>query len=392
MLTITQNPRETAFVQNPYAVYRAWRDEPFVWWEHYQMPVSARYDVVNALLRDRRFGREAPAGCQPKRPAHLKPFYDFESHSMLEREPPTHTRLRGLVSRAFTPRRIEGLEKEIHTLVNHLIDAFPTGSFDLVPALAEQIPAIVIARMIGVPESMTPQLLSWSHDMVAMYQARRDRLIEDRAVSATLAFSAYIRDLAEKRRKTPGQDLLSALLSAEKNGETLTTDELITTTILLLNAGHEATTHAISNGIKTLLEHNAWNALSSSTPHTAVEETLRFDPPLHMFTRTALVDVEVFNRRFAPGEQVGFLIAAANRDPTRWENPDYFDPTRPALTHVSFGAGLHFCIGAPLARLEIRTALSVLKTRCPHLRLTATPRYADRYHFHGLENLYVRVD
>ena len=272
--------------------------------------------------------------------------------AMLEREPPTHTRLRGLVSRAFTPRRIEGLEKEIHTLVNHLIDAFPTGSFDLVPALAEQIPAIVIARMIGVPESMTPQLLSWSHDMVAMYQARRDRLIEDRAVSATLAFSAYIRDLAEKRRKTPGQDLLSALLSAEKNGETLTTDELITTTILLLNAGHEATTHAISNGIKTLLEHDAWNALSSLTPHAAVGETLRFDPPLHMFTRTALVDVEVFNRRFAPGEQVGLLIAAANRDPTRWENPDYFDPTRPALTHVSFGAGLHFCIGAPLARLE----------------------------------------
>ncbi len=391
MQTVHQNPCDSAFVQDPYATYRQWRHAPLLWWAEYGMPVSARFEVVNTLLRDKRFGREAPSGCAPERPAHLQPFYDFESRSMLEREPPTHTRLRSLVLRAFTSRRIEALEGEVLSLAHQLIDAFPDGPFDLLPALAERVPVVVIARMIGVPESMAPQLLQWSHDMVGMYQAKRDRAMEDRAVAATLAFSAYIRELAEARRSAPGHDLISELLAAEADGEKLSMDELITTVILLLNAGHEATVHAIGNGIKTLLEHGAWSALNADTLDGMLEETLRFDPPLHLFTRYAIEDVEVFGHPFKRGEQVGLLLGAANRDPDVWPDPDRFDPSRPVRNNASFGAGLHFCIGAPLARLELRAVFTALRERCPGLRLEGPAPYADRYHFHGLERLWVSV-
>ncbi len=391
MQTVHQHPCDSAFVQDPYTTYRQWRHEPLLWWADYGMPVSARFEVVNTLLRDRRFGREAPSGCAPERPDHLKPFYDFESRSMLEREPPTHTRLRAMVLRAFTSRRIEALEGEVLSLAHQLIDGFPDGLFDLLPALAERVPVIVIARMIGVPESMAPQLLAWSHDMVGMYQARRDRAMEDRAVAATLAFSDYIRGLAEARRSAPGHDLISELLAAEADGEKLSMDELITTVILLLNAGHEATVHAIGNGVKTLLEHGAWPKLNADTLDGMVEETLRFDPPLHLFTRYAMEDVEVFGHRFARGEQVGLLLGAANRDPAVWPDPDRFDPSRSVRNHASFGAGLHFCIGAPLARLELRAVFTALRERCPGLQLAEPARYADRYHFHGLERLWVRA-
>jgi len=384
-----QSPVAADFVQNPYPFYDQVRPTgPFFDWADYRHLCSASYEVVSALLRDRRFGRELPAGLPSNIPPHLKAFYDFESHSMLEREPPTHTRLRGLVVRAFTSRQIAALAPGMETLCHQLIDALPAGEFDLLSHYAETIPVIVIARLLGVPEDMAPQLLRWSHDMVAMYQAGRTRQIEDDAVAATLAFSDYIRGLISARRKTPGDDLLSSLIAARDSGDKLSEDELISTAILLLNAGHEATVHAIGNGVKTLLETQHQGDISEAV----IEETLRFDPPLHMFTRFAMEDVEVFGQRFAKGQVIGLLLAGANRDPAKYQNPHQFDPARGGIGNTSFGAGLHFCVGAPLARLEMGYALPILFDRLPKLRLAAPAIFANRYHFHGLERLMLRAD
>ncbi len=387
MLHLTQSATDPAFVQDPYPFYaRARAGGDLVWWEEYNMVMATSLAAVNALLRDRRFGREPVT---PRAfPDHLASFYAVEAHSMLELEAPRHTRLRSLVLRAFTSRRIAGLQPEIATLAHELIDAFPAGDFDLLPAFATRIPVIIIARLLGVPEAMADDLLAWSNAMVSMYQARRTRVIEDQAVAATEAFVAFMRRYVEDRRQDPRDDLITQLIAAEEGGEKLSTDELITTCILLLNAGHEATVHAMANGVKTLLEHDL--RPGADIIETASEETLRLDPPLHMFTRYAYEDIDLFGHSFKRGDEMGLLLASANRDPAGWDKPDQFDPMRPIKPNTSFGAGAHFCVGAPLARLELNTALPILFDRCPTLALAEAPQYADVYHFHGLKRLMVR--
>ena len=386
MKPLAQSPTDPAFVQNPYPFYEVARTAgPFFHWTDYDLTCTGNAAACNAIFRDRRMGRESPVPLNI--PAHLKPFYAVEAHSMLELEPPRHTRLRGLVLRAFTSRRINALQPEIAALSHQLIDAFPSGAFDLLPHFATKLPVIIIARLLGVPEEMSDDLLRWSNAMVGMYMAGRDRATEDRAVAATQAFVAFLRSYIEARRQTPADDLITHLIAAEAEGDRLTTDELITTCILLLNAGHEATVHTIGNGVKTLLETATQSALSD--PEPAVEEILRFDPALHMFTRWADADVEVMGHTFHRGDKVALLLAAANRDPGAWDDPATFDPTRTAKAHVTFGGGLHFCVGAPLARLELQTALPILFQRLPNLRLTEPPEYADVYHFHGLKRLMV---
>ncbi|MDF0601468.1 cytochrome P450 [Psychromarinibacter sp. C21-152] len=389
MPRLSQSPTAPAFVQDPYPFYDRMRAMgPLVWWEDYAMPCAAGAAEVNALLRDRRLGREVPAETAPDIPDRLRPFYDIEAHSMLELEPPRHTRLRSLVLRAFTSRRIAGMAPEIETLCHRLVDALPAGEVDLLPAYCTQVPVIVIARLLGVPDSMAPELLSWSNAMVAMYQARRDRAVEDAACAAAAEFSDFMRGYVAERRSRPADDLITHLIAAEEDGERLTTDELITTCILLLNAGHEATVHAMGNGVKALLDHGTPpDRLASDTVEATVEEILRYDPPLQMFTRYAYDDLDLFGHRLTRGDQVALLLGAANRDPAVWPDPARFDPARPVKSNVAFGAGLHFCVGAPLARLELQVALRVLFDRLPGLRLAAPPRYADLYHFHGLSAL-----
>ncbi len=383
--TLSQSPVEPAFVHDPYPFY-ARAGAGFFRWEDYGLVCTGEAAVVNAIFRDRRFGREAPV---PQEVApHLAPFYAMEAHSMLELEPPRHSRLRGLVLRAFTSRRIAAMEGEIDALCDSLIDRFPGGAFDLLPAFAREVPVIVIARLLGVPESMAPDLLAWSNAMVGMYQARRTRADEDRAVAASLAFGDFLRGYIADRRRQPGDDLLTHLIAAEEDGARLSTDELVSTCILLLNAGHEATVHTIGNGVRAVLDHGAQGALLAD-PARAVEEILRWDPPLHMFTRWCVAEAEVGGHRFRRGDQVGLLLAAANRDPAVWDRPEVFDPSREPRAHVSFGAGIHFCVGAPLARLELQVAMAVLFRRRPGLRMVQAPRYADAYHFHGLERLVV---
>jgi len=391
MISLSQSPTDPAFVQNPYPFYeRARAKGPFFHWQDYGLPCTGDASVVGAIFRDRRFGREAPAEHAPAIPAHLAPFYAVEAHSMLELEPPRHTRLRALVLRAFTSRRIAALGPEIAALSHHLIDALPPGEFDLLRQFGTQLPVIIIARLLGVPETMCDDLLRWSNAMVGMYIANRTPEAESRAIAATEAFTDFLRGYIDDRRARPADDLITHLIAASDDGDRLTTDELISTCILLLNAGHEATVHTIGNGVKTLLETaTPPAALSPEAVPQTVEEILRHDPALHMFTRWVYADVTLAGHSFRRGDRVALLLAAANRDPAVWPDPARFDPARPVRPHTSFGAGLHFCVGAPLARLELQIALPILFQRLPNLRLAAAPDYADVYHFHGLKHLSV---
>ncbi len=387
MLSLSTSPRDPDFVQDPYPFYdRARSLGPLFLWEDYGFPCAAGHDTVRTLLRDRRFGRELPPDLKPARPRHLADFYALDDRSMLDREPPIHTRLRGLVLRAFTSRRIAGLGPEIATLAHGLIDRIDPKEFDLLPVFAERLPVVVIARLLGVPEAMTDQLLAWSHAMVAMYQARRDRGVEEAANTAARDFAAFLRGHLAGRRHRPGDNLITALIAAEAEGEWLDTEEVIATCALLLNAGHEATVHTIGNGVAAILASGADPArLFADAAATAatVEEVLRFDPPLHLFTRFALADTEAFGHRFRRGDTVGCLLAAAGRDPARSPDPHRFAPGSGGA-HLAFGAGIHFCVGAPLARSELAIALPILFARLPGLGLASPPVFADRYHFRGL--------
>ena len=391
MEQIAQSPTEDSFVQDPYSFYeRARAIDDIVWWKDYELPVAVSHAAVSAVLRDRRMGREIPPEQRTDPAPHVAPFDQIEAHSMLELEPPRHTRLRGLVLRAFTSRRIQGLAPEISKIAEDLIGGFPDGPFDLLPHFAQHLPVIVIARLLGVPESMSGQLLTWSNAMVSMYQARRTRAIEERAGQAAREFSDFLRVYIEERRSRPADDLITHLIAAREDGAKLSTDELISTAILLLNAGHEATVHTIGNGVRTiLLTEMDLRALQPAFVEATVEEVLRYDPPLHLFTRHVYEPVEMFGHSFRRGDEIGVLLAAANRDPGIWEDAGRFDPTRPPKTHMSFGAGIHFCLGAPLARLELQIALPLLFANCPGLHLTEPPRYGSIYHFHGQERLMV---
>jgi cytochrome P450 len=389
MEMLLQSPKDPAFVQDPYPFYETVRSKgPFFHWADYDLVCTGNAAAVNAIFRDRRFGREAPV--PPDIPPHLAPFYAVEAHSMLELEPPRHTRLRSLVLRAFTSRRISALRPEIAALSHELIDQFPSGPFDLLQLFGQPLPVIIIARLLGVPETLAPELLRWSNAMVGMYQAHRTPEMETAAITATKAFVAFLAGYISERRLQPADDLITHLIAAESDGERLSTEELISTCILLLNAGHEATVHTIGNAVKTLLETKTpVTALAAEQIEATVEEVLRHDPALHMFTRWAYEDVEVMSHLFRRGDRVGLLLAAANRDPGVWDAPGQFQPDRPIRPHASFGAGLHFCVGAPLARLELQTALPILFARHPSLTLTEPPSYADLYHFHGLQRLMV---
>lgn len=385
MQRLTQSPTDPDFVQNPYPFFdRARAGGDLFFWEDYGVPCAVSHRAVSALLKDRRLGREIPVDFREPIPDHLTPFYDVEAHSMLELEPPVHTRLRSQVLRAFTSRRIAGFGPEIAELADSLIDRFPSEPFDLLTQFAQPIPVIIICRLLGVPEDRADDLLRWSNAMVAMYQARRTREIEDAAVAATLEFKAFLTGYIDEKRQRPADDLISELIKAEESGEKLSTDELITTCILLLNAGHEATVHTLGNGVKALIE----NGITDIDAKT-VEEIMRFDPPLHAFSRWAKEDFEAFGHHFKRGDQINCLLGAANRDPEVYENPHKFNALRSGPQHTAFGGGIHFCVGAPLARLELTVALDRLFTRLPQLSLVGTPQYADVYHFHGLERLMV---
>lgn len=395
---VSLDPRDSVFFNDPYPAYAAIRAAaPVFFWEQYGFWCFARHAQVSALLRDRRFGRQIlhvtsreKLGWSEPAP-HLRPFLDVESHSLLELEPPEHTRLRNLVNRAFVSRQVERLAPRIAGLANELIDGFEAqGAVDLLEHFATPIPVIVIAELLGVPADLWPRLRDWSHRMVAMYQFGVTREVEDAAVAATREFVAFLRAYVEERRGARTDDLISQLIGAEADARRLSEDELIATCILVLNAGHEATVHGLGNGVKALLEAGVNPSQAFATPAAGaalVDELLRFDAPLHLFTRYALEDMEYDGVVLKQGDEIGLLLGAANRDPERFPAPDTIDASRSPNPHLAFGGGIHFCIGAPLARLEMEVALPILFKRLPGLALAQRPIYRDSYHFHGLAAL-----
>ncbi len=389
---LIQSPHDPAFIQNPYTVYDHARAKgPVVFWQDYGMLAAFDHATVHALLRDRRLGRAVPAARRRTVPDHLAAFDALERHSLLELEPPEHTRLRRLVLHAFTSRRIAGLAGDISAICTDLLAALPRGEFDLIPTYCAQVPVRVIARLLGVPEAMGNDLLRWSSAMVAMYQAGRSRAVENAANTAATEFTDFLSRYVETRRTDPRNDLITELIAAEANGETLTRDEMIGTCVLLLNAGHEATVHSFGNAVKCLVETGSTGALSPDKIENTVEELLRFTPPLHMFTRYAYERVELGGLVLETGDEIALMLGAAGRDPAVFSDPHRFDPAREKPSHLAFGGGLHFCVGAPLARLEMQIALPALFAHAPGLRIVEQPRFADSYHFHKLDRLIVRI-
>jgi len=394
MQLISQNPTDEDFIQDPYKFYKNFvSTDGLYYWNEYNMPAVFDAAGQELLFKDKRFGREKLKNQSNNHETHLKAFYHVESNSMLELEPPKHTRLRGLVLRAFTTRKINTIQPEIAALSYKLLDDLKSNNVDILKGFATQLPVIVIARLLGVPETMAQDLLSWSNDMVMMYQARRTEEHEARAVKASQEFSMFMKQYVNERRNKPEDDLITHLISAEEDGEKLTTEELITTCILLLNAGHEATVHSLGNGIKALIENKDlkidWK--SEDKINRLVEEILRFDPPLHIFTRYAYEQIDLGDYTIKKGEEVALVLGATGRDKTIWEDPCSFDPDRTIKKNTAFGGGIHFCVGAALARLEMQIALPMLFKEYPYMEFAEPPRYANVYHFHGLEKLSINL-
>ncbi|MFF5472278.1 cytochrome P450 [Streptomyces achromogenes] len=396
------DPWDPAFVADPYPAYaelrargRVIRYEPSDQW------LVPHHADVSALLRDRRLGRtylhrftHEEFGRTPPPPEH-EPFHTLNDHGMLDLEPPDHTRIRRLVAKAFTPRTVERLAPYVHGLADELVAALAdNGGGDLLTDLAEPLPVAVIAELLGIPAADRPLLRPWSADICGMYELNPSEETAARAVRASVEFSGYLRELIAARRAEPGEDLVSALIAAHDEGDRLTEQELVSTAVLLLNAGHEATVNATVNGWYALFRHPgqlaALRADHSLVP-SAVEELLRYDTPLQLFERWVLDDIEIDGTTIPRGAEVALLFGSANHDPAVFDGPGRLDLTRAQNPHISFGAGIHYCVGAPLARIELAASLSALLERAPTLALAAEPERRPNFVMRGLRGLRVEV-
>ncbi|HTK07278.1 MAG TPA: cytochrome P450 [Ktedonobacteraceae bacterium] len=347
--------------------------------------VATNYDDAIAILKDRRFVKETE---QLSLPGDTQKSNIFKSNSelfawrrdMLMVDPPDHTRLRNLVSKAFTPRMIEQLRPRIQQITNDLLDAVQNqGQMDLISDFAFPLPITVISEMLGIPVADRPQFRAWTRALLTINeQALRD----EANASADKAFYHYIKALLAEKREHPGSDLISNLLHAEENGDVLNENELISTIFLLIVAGHETTVNLIGNGVMALLQFSEQKELlqhDATLLPSAIEELLRYTSPVTLSTpRWASEDIVMHDKTIHKGDIIMVSLAAANTDPQQFPDPDLLDITRQENQQVAFGKGIHYCLGAPLARLEAQIAIGTLLQRLPHLRLAKSP---DQLHW-----------
>lgn len=381
---------DPAFVADPYAAFAAQRAAaPMAWHDGLEGFIATSHAAASAVLRERRLGRIFA----PREPeADWETFNWLHADSILDSEPPKHTRLRRLVAGAFGRGHVQRLAPRIEELASGLLDeALADGdTFDVIEAYAEPLPVLVIAELLGVPDLDRHLLRPWSQAIVKMYEVDRTPAQEQEAREACREFAAYVAHLATERKKAPGPDLLTDLVQIRDGSDKLSERELIATAVLLLNAGHEASVNGFGNGL------HSWLAAGKAPIDPAdplaveriVEEFLRHDSPLQLFERTATADLEILGVPIAKGQKAIALLGAANRDPAVFAAPDRFDPAREPNDHIAFGLGIHFCIGAPLARLELQISTRLLLTRCPGLALVAADR-RPTFVLRGFERLVV---
>ena len=390
--------RDPATVANPYDIYRELRSHrDLVWSDRLGLWLAPTHETANATLRNKSLGRLYQA---------QEPFDEWEifnwlhSDSILDSEPPKHTRLRSLVAKAFNRQKIEGMRPAVERITVQLLDAIQEKikagqNFDLIADYAEPLPVKIIADLLGFPESEEHLLRPWSQAIVKMYEVNPSVQYQTEAKLAAKEFADYVRDLAESRKKTPGQDLISDLASVEENGEKLNMHELVATCVLLLNAGHEASVNAFGNGMVAALQRPDQVQLLRQSPreitNTALEEFMRFDAPLHLFERTATADTELGGVQIKEGQKIAALIGSANRDETVFSAPETMDLTRDPNPHIGFGAGIHFCLGAPLARLEMSVSLPALWEKYPTMQLAAEPVRRPTFVLRGYESVAISV-
>jgi unspecific monooxygenase len=395
-------PDDPGFIEDPYPALKRLRDlRPVVYDEPTHQWLISRHHDVNRLLRDRRLGRtylhqathEEWGRSAP--PEWQAPFWQLLWPQMLDREPPDHTRLRRLVLRAFTPRTVEAMRPRITSIVVRLItSAKEMGEFDLIADLMEELPVTVIADMLGIPDEDRHLLRPWSADITLMFELNPTLDYQQRATRASAEFSAYLRAILRSRSGAPARDLLGQLAAVAEEGDRLTEDELIATAVLLLNAGHEASVNGAANSWWALFRHPQELERLRAEPDlvpTAIEELLRFDTPAPIFERWVLEDIEVQGVRIERGQEVALLFAAANRDERAFTDPDRIILDRDPNPYLSFGAGIHYCLGAPLAKLEFEILFSKMLEVLPRLEVTTAPRWKPRFVLRGLEAIPVRV-
>ncbi|MEU9241280.1 cytochrome P450 [Streptomyces sp. NPDC048385] len=396
------DPWDPDFLADPYPSYAELRAQGRVqYFEATNQWLVPHHADVSALLRDRRLGRtyqhrfthEEFGRTSP--PAEHEPFHTLNDHGMLDLEPPDHTRIRRLVSKAFTPRTVERLGPYVARLAGELVDGLvEKGGGDLLTDVAEPLPVAVIAEMLGIPEADRAPLRPWSADICGMYELNPSEDTAAKAVRASVEFSDYLRELIAERRQAPGDDLISGLIEAHDEGDRLTEQEMISTAVLLLNAGHEATVNATVNGWYALFRNPAQLAAlraDHSLVPTAIEELMRYDTPLQLFERWVLDEIEIDGTTIPRGAEFAMLFGSANHDPEVFRRPEDLDLTRRDNPHISFSAGIHYCIGAPLARIELAASMTALLERAPTLSLAAQPRRKGNFVIRGLEGLSVEV-